>query len=319
MLRLADKWVWDFWLARRAGEHHIFFLQAPRSLGDPGLRHFNATIGHAVSADLRNWRVVEDAIAPGPAGAWDDLSTWTGSVIERDGLWWCFYTGVNRAEGGLIQRIGAATSADLLTWTRHTDNPLILADQERYEQLDLSVWHDQAWRDPWVMRANGRFEALTTARSPVGVPDGRGVVGRAWSSDLSEWHAGDPIRLDPPGQYGQLEVPQVLELEGRWYLLFATDAATHSAAWRDRRFRDARAGTFYAVGDHPTGPFRLVDDGPLGPDDGTILYAGRIAPTDHGPMFLAWRSRDVAGDFVGEIIDPLRVAVERNGKLTLHS
>ena len=37
--RLPDKWVWDFWFARHEGQHHIFYLQAPRALGDPGLRH----------------------------------------------------------------------------------------------------------------------------------------------------------------------------------------------------------------------------------------------------------------------------------------
>ena len=51
--RLPDKWVWDFWLVRRGGEHHLFYLQAPRALGNPALRHHNATIGHAVSADYR--------------------------------------------------------------------------------------------------------------------------------------------------------------------------------------------------------------------------------------------------------------------------
>ena len=33
-LRLPDKWVWDFWLARSGDHHHVFFLQAPRSLVD---------------------------------------------------------------------------------------------------------------------------------------------------------------------------------------------------------------------------------------------------------------------------------------------
>ena len=79
-LRLPDKWVWDFWLARERDRHHVFFLQAPRSLGDAELRHRNASVGHAVSSDLRSWTVLPDAIRPGPAGAWDDVATWTGSV-----------------------------------------------------------------------------------------------------------------------------------------------------------------------------------------------------------------------------------------------
>ncbi len=48
-LTLEDKWVWDLWLAPEKvdGNWHIFFLQAPRSLIDPDLRHANATVGHA--------------------------------------------------------------------------------------------------------------------------------------------------------------------------------------------------------------------------------------------------------------------------------
>ena len=44
MLTLGDSWVWDFWLAREGGHHHVFYLCAPRSLGDPERRHFNVTI-----------------------------------------------------------------------------------------------------------------------------------------------------------------------------------------------------------------------------------------------------------------------------------
>ena len=60
-LRLPDKWVWDFWLVRDGRDYHAFYLQAPRSLGDPELRHLNASIGHATSKDLRHWRILPDA------------------------------------------------------------------------------------------------------------------------------------------------------------------------------------------------------------------------------------------------------------------
>ena len=319
MLRLEDNWVWDFWLARDGDLHHIFFLKAPRSLGDPERRHGNATIGHAVSDDLREWRCLPDAMTPGMAGSWDDMATWTGSVIRHGGEWWCFYTAVNWAEKGLVQRIGAATSTDLTTWTRRPENPLIELDDARYEALDLSAWHDQAWRDPWVMRVNGHWEAFITARTTDGAADARGVIARATSPDLIDWSIENPVEVTPAGQYGHLEVPQVIELSGRWYLVFCTDARTHSQEWRDRGLGEARTGTYYAVGDTPTGPFTLVEDGFLGPDDGTTTYSGRIVEVDGDPMFLAWRMFDAAGDFVGEIIDPLHVRVADDGRLILES
>jgi beta-fructofuranosidase len=97
MLRLADAWTWDFWLADDARSYHLYFLQAPRQIGDPDKRHWNVRIGHAVSPDLADWTVVPDAIAPADGRAFDDSATWTGSVVRgRDGTWFMFYTACRR-------------------------------------------------------------------------------------------------------------------------------------------------------------------------------------------------------------------------------
>src|SRR5690606_38387469 len=53
-LALDDEWIWDFWLTRKGVDWHIYFLKAPKSLGDPELRHRNVTQGYAVSRDLRH-------------------------------------------------------------------------------------------------------------------------------------------------------------------------------------------------------------------------------------------------------------------------
>ena len=62
MLSIPDKWLWDFWFAQDGPYYHIFYLQAPKSLSDEKLRHWHATIGHAVSEDLRNWEILPDAL-----------------------------------------------------------------------------------------------------------------------------------------------------------------------------------------------------------------------------------------------------------------
>ena len=64
VLDLPDHWVWDFWGADDGARRHLFFLKAPRALGDPDLRHRNASVGHAVSDDLQTWSPVADALAP---------------------------------------------------------------------------------------------------------------------------------------------------------------------------------------------------------------------------------------------------------------
>ncbi len=166
MLKIKDKWLWDFWFAQDGSDYHIYYLQAPRSLGDPVLRHFNVSVGHAVSQDLVNWRILPDAIQPGPEGNWDDKSTWTGSIITHGGQWYMFYTGASSRENGLVQRIGLAVSDDLIHWDKYPANPLIEADGRWYELLDLERWHDQAWRDPWVFYHEDdlHYHAFITAR-----------------------------------------------------------------------------------------------------------------------------------------------------------
>ncbi len=104
-LRLPQKWVWDFWPVRDGRDYHAFYLQAPRSLGDPELRHLNASVGHAVSKDLRHWRVLPNALSAGPPGAWDDRAAWTGCVVRERGRWHMFYTGVSVEGDSVVQRL----------------------------------------------------------------------------------------------------------------------------------------------------------------------------------------------------------------------
>ena len=134
MLRLADAWTWDFWLADDGRSYHLYFLKASRHIGDPDKRHWNVSIGHAVSPDLADWTVVPDAIAPSGDPAFDHIATWTGSVVRgRDGNWFMFYTGVGSQSRAIKQRIGLATSADLHHWSKHPGSPVLEGDPRRYE------------------------------------------------------------------------------------------------------------------------------------------------------------------------------------------
>lgn len=301
-LALDDKWLWDFWLVKDdLGQFHVFYLQAPKALGDPDLRHWNVSIGHAVSADLTQWSVKPDVMAPSPQPAWDDKSTWTGSVIAHEGRWYMFYTGTSHAEDGLVQRVGVAWSDDLDTWVKHPE-PLIEADSEWYERLG-DMWFDEAWRDPWVFRGDdGYFHALITARSNVGSKLDRGCIAHARSTDLFTWEVCEPITT--PGGFGQLEVPQVHEIGGHHYLLFCCDGPLISED--QRAVSGGGTGTYYMRADHPLGPFSVAESRPLEADDLGSTYAGRMIDGD-GVQYLSWRRNGPDGVFVGELSDPRKV------------
>lgn len=311
-LRLPDKWIWDFWLAEEGGLFHLFYLQAPRTLGDPNLRHWHASIGHAVSTDLVDWELRSDALGPGAPGSWDDLSTWTGSIQHRGDHWYLLYTGTSRAEDGLVQRIGVAMSRDLDTWERVGDRAVIEPDPQWYETLDLSAWHDQAWRDPWVIHdpTEDVYHAYITARANHGPPEGRGVIGHARSADLVDWEVMPP--LTAPAGFGQMEVPQVITYQHDWYLVFCSDTETQS---RDRRATGAGTGTYYARGLGPLGPFAVGEAAPLYADPHGSEYAGKLVRRNGSLLYLAWE-REQDG-FVGVLTDPRPVLVSESGDLTV--
>jgi len=317
-LKLPDKWLWDFWFAQDDPNTHIFYLQASRALSNPDRRHWHVSVGHAVSKDLQTWTVLPDALRPSPSPAWDDYTTWTGSVIKRDGLWYLFYTGSSRKEKGLVQRIGVATSADLLKWKKHPGNPLIEADPQWYELLDLNLWHDQAWRDPWIFQhpTTGDFHAFITARINYGPADGRGVVAQARSSDLIQWEVLPPVC--EPGDFGQLEVPQLVKIKGRYYLLFCTSIKTHAAQWTQRTGLTPVTGTHYLVADDPLGPYQLSTNEFFAGDAAGSLYSGKLIRGAGGEwFFMAFRNFDKNGEFLGEIIDPLPVKIDNTGNLMI--
>ena len=137
MLRLPEAWVWDFWLVDDGERYHLFFLYASRALHDPDARHHRASVGHAISDDLTVWERVPDALVRSDPPAFDDLATWTGSVVRHpDGTWFMFYTGATLTPGGNVQTIGYATSPDLITWRKNPTDPVLTADPRWYEKLD---------------------------------------------------------------------------------------------------------------------------------------------------------------------------------------
>ena len=303
MLRLADAWAWDFWFADDGQRYHLFFLRAPRAIGDPELRHWNVSVGHAVSADLSDWTLVDDAFAPSAGPAFDDMTTWTGSVVRGpDGTWFMFYTGGSREERGLTQRIGLATSPDLYSWSKHPASPVLTADARWYERPPGSSWPDEAWRDPWVMPDPGGdgWHMLITARSRQGPADQRGVIGHARSDDLVRWEAGPP--LSQPAGFGHTEVPQAEVVAGRPVLMFSCLAGELSD---ERRAAGIEGGIWCVPSDSVTGPFdlsravRITDE---------RYYSGRLIRDRSGQwVMLAFRNQDESGRFAGEITDPMPV------------
>lgn len=314
MLSLPESWAWDFWIADDGDSFHLFFLNASRSLGDPHRRHRAARIGHATSSDLREW-TIEDAsvIEPGPSGSFDDTATWTGCVVRGDdGLWRMFYTGSRflhpEPDYANIETVGVAVSDDLIRWEKRPV-PVTRADARWYETYEGGTdgWKEEAWRDPWVFRdpeGNG-WHMLVTARAKDGELDDRGVIGHAWSADLDAWEVLPPLSA-PGSGFAHLEVPQVAQVEGQWYLLFScgTDALSE-----DNAARRGDVGTWSLAISSPTSTFEISAAEPL---TTSAWYSGRVVPDRTGQWVLIGFDSAPGQTFPGVIADPIPVAIAEN-------
>lgn len=298
---LEGRYVWDFWTVYddSAGLHHLFFLYAPSSLGDPDLRHRNARIGHAVSPDLVAWECRPDPLPD--RVPFDDLAQWTGCAVRGPDRWWLFTTGLARHDDGTVQRVGAATSTDLGSWDR-TD--LALQASPSWYQTFGPAWPDESWRDPWVVRdGEGLWHMYLTARDPGGAP-GCGVVGHAVSADLQTWQVGPPLS-SPTGRFEWQEVISVVEVEGRWALVFSCLSAEMPGA------PPGAGGVWSVPVDGPGSPVdvaaavRLVDE---------RLYVGRIVQHRGVSYLMAFRNADPQGRFIGGLIEPVRVSWRADGR-----
>lgn len=322
VIALENDWIWDSWYAHDGDRWHGYFLKAPKSLGNPDLRHFNVSQGHAVSDDLINWDHKGTCLTPSEGPGFDDYTTWTGSVVQDgDGLWHLFYTGTSRAEDGLYQRVGHATSHDMHSWERVDDGlclDLTGPHATAYEQDHAKgVWHDRAMRDPWVMRdpEGDGWLMYFTARAPgIAEPNAGGAVGFATSPDLYNWTLQPPVFT---GGYGQLEVPQVFEHQGHWFCLFCTAAEHFSKQQAAATPSGPVTGNHYLIGDGPRGPWRIAPGGFL---DGALpcyRYAARIVDTPEGLMILGFSDVAPDGTFGGYVLNPAPVTMDDHGLLAV--
>jgi beta-fructofuranosidase len=306
VLKLPGQWVWDSWFAFDGENHHAFYLQASRALGDPERRHRNVTVGHAMSKDLKNWVVVADALAPSESPAPDSWTTWTGSIIrEDDGTWRMFYTGTSREDAGQRQTVCAATSEDLMTWTKVDKLPVVAADSRWYKTLE-GGFKNEPFRDPWVFKMNGEsvWTMLTTAELKESAdPRQAAAMAIAKSDDLINWVVQPPLSSPDQG-FGETEVFQYELVDGVPIILFCCGPLWLS----EERKESGEVGGVYSIPVREDLEDINFENATLFPD--TSLYASRLVQDrDGGWNLIAFVNR-IDDEFIGELCDPIPVTAD---------
>ncbi len=146
-----------------------------------------------------------------------DLYVYTGSIIEKDGLFFIFYTGHNPHfidEGKPVQCILLATSKDLIHWEKQKDF-VYKPDALYLEQNDF--------RDPFVFKdeENGEYVMILTSRLKNNDPiENRGLLLKATSKDLINWTMDEEPFYAPHAYYAH-ECPDIFKIGDWYYMIFS--------------------------------------------------------------------------------------------------
>ena len=190
-------------------KYHLFHLVLPN----------HDYIAHATSPDGLTWDRVPHALFIDNPGAFDDDMLWTMHVSPdpHRGGWRMFYTGLKRSEQGRVQRIGAAHSPDLYTWTKlYARFPLEITG----EHYETDLYHDRRWvsfRDPFYYHEDGRRLLLASARAGRGPEVRRGCVAVARETGEDAFEFLEPLHW--PRHYDEIEVPGLIKIDGRYFLI----------------------------------------------------------------------------------------------------
>jgi len=131
-------------------------------------------IGLARSAAGGSWtREPAPVLDTGPRGSWDERGVGDPYVIHREGWFYLFYLGQDRARR---QRLGVARSSDGLRWQKLRTNPIL--EIGAYGSFD-----DDALGEPAVWPGQGWYWMLYTGRDR----GGRRRLGLAQSRDGVSW------------------------------------------------------------------------------------------------------------------------------------
>jgi len=198
---------------------------------------------HASSANLRDWTVHEPVISISDVrysdgkGRYADRNVWAPHIVERQGTYYMFFTGVN---DHLSQCIAMAASEDLFEWQLYAGNPVLTLEGVEWAQWSRRRRSD--CRDPDILSAGGRYYMYFTASARRQGGSKRGVVAVAASDDLVHWSRPRVAVRGPAA----LESPQVWKMGDTYFMTTsARGAGTFTSTdplqgWRPQAFRRRR-------------------------------------------------------------------------------
>lgn len=200
--------------------------------------HWEDRFAYARSQDLCTWQVLDPILTQRLPGAWDAFRVWAPFVIQEEGVFYLFYTGVTQE---ITQSIMLATStnpADPASW--QSQGMVFQPNHPTMIWPGRGFWSDA--RDPTVLPGENQYYLYYTGLDRAG-----GIIGVALAPSLAgPWNDAGPILTLPNA------IPEsagVLSYQNHYYLYY------------HRTQTDP--GAKVHVGDRPAGPW--TQNAPLSP------------------------------------------------------
>lgn len=239
--------MWDAWYLNTNNTVHAFHLKS--HAGE------NWNIGHIYTDDLLHFKKMRDVLETLPEEQYPDdcLGKYTGCAVEKDGVYYLYYTMRDRFKS---EKIGLATSHDLENFTEYENNPVFDLDKDLFivrekgqktDCRDMLVVYDDERKKYF-----GYFAAMANIKNRGEL----GVIGVTESNDLLHWCNQKIVYI--PDFNGVVEVPNVFKLDGRWYMTLMTNTQYGAkGAVRDTNLNSYIISTFANA---PDEIFKPCDD-----------------------------------------------------------
>ncbi len=189
------------------GIYHLFHLIIPN----------HDYIAHAVSEDGMSWKRVKNALFVGDPGEWDDDMLWTMHTFKDGSDFLMYYTGLQRRDRGVIQKIGCAKSSDLVNWEKSEYQGLPVGSAApHYEDVNNNPRKWLSFRDPFRFSFEDKELLLFSGRQGIGPVSRRGCVGLMELVNGKFEHR-KPLFIS--NVYDDIECPSLVKMNGYFYLI----------------------------------------------------------------------------------------------------
>jgi predicted GH43/DUF377 family glycosyl hydrolase len=189
-------------------DHSVFWYQGYYYLVSIRLPD-DSQFAYGRSVDLCNWETLANVLPERKPGSWDEAVIWAPYVYQEGGIFYMYYTGVNRAASQSVLLATSTNPADPASWI---SQPMVFQPNHTG-----TAWKPDAWgdcRDPMVVKSGEHYFLFYTGRDLGG-----GMIGLATATTpTGPWTDWGPVF--PPVPDVMLESPTLVEFSGASYLFY---------------------------------------------------------------------------------------------------